>query len=188
MEIDQSLDLKTDLLFDRIVLYSATALFTTTIILTTLQVFIRLLNIPTFGFLHWTQPAARYVLIVATYLGAAVAVRNSEHISIQFLLERLSGWKPRFGRLIQVLGKLIVIAFLLATLRGLVNLTMVDWTTSIGGIGFVTAGYLYLGIGIGIALMLIYAIIDLSSLASRLIPNNEGGTTNGQFKEEMSNE
>lgn len=168
MEIDQSLDLKHEHLFDRIVLYTATGLFTVTIILTTIQVFVRLLNLPTFGFLHWTEPAARFILIVATYMGAAVAVRNNEHISIQFLLERLTGWKPRVGLTVQVVGDLIVIGFLLIALRGTVGTTIGNWATSIGGIGFITAGHIYLGIAIGIALMLIYATLDIVTLAKRI--------------------
>ncbi|QCS44935.1 TRAP transporter small permease [Natrinema versiforme] len=188
MEIDQSLDLKRDRLFDKIVLYSATALFTITIILTTLQVFIRLLNLPTFGFLHWTEPAARFVLIVATYLGAAVAVRNNEHIAIRFLLDRLTNWKPWLGYLVQVVGKLIIIGFLWIALEGTVITTVEDWTTSIGGIGFVTSGHLYLGIGIGIGVMLIYAVIDFVGLARELLAMRTEGTDSGQFEEGIADE
>lgn len=183
MEIDQSLDLHRDHLFDRIVLYSATGLFTFTIVLTTIQVFVRLLNIPTFGFLHWTAPAARFVLIVATYLGAAVAVRNSEHIAIRFLLERLRGWKPRIGLTVQLLGKLIVIGFLLVALWGTTLATIGDWTTSIGGIGFVTAGHLYLGIGIGVALMLIYALIDITMVAKETMTDKPDTIEGRQIEE-----
>ena len=168
MEIDQSLDLKRDHPFDRIVLYSATGLFAITIVLTTIQIFVRLLNLPTFGVLHWTEPAARFILIVATYLGAAVAVRNNEHISIQFLLERLTDWNQRIGLTINVLGDLIVISFLVVALQGTTITAFGNWTTSIGGIGFVTAGHIYLGISVGIALMLIYALIDIVAVAREI--------------------
>lgn len=162
MEIDQSLDLRQDTLFDRAVLHTATGLFTLTIVLTTLQVFIRWLNLPTFGFLHWTEPAARFILIIATYIGAAVALRNNEHISIRFLLERLRNRNPLVGRIVTILGDLIVIGFLGIALRGTAETTYVDWTTSIGGIGFVTSGHLYLGISVGLGLMLLYALADFA--------------------------
>ncbi|MDL5363382.1 TRAP transporter small permease [Halalkalicoccus sp. NIPERK01] len=184
MEIDQSLDLERDHLFDRIVLYSATGLFAITIVLTTIQIFVRLLGLPTFGVLHWTEPAARFILIVATYIGAAVAVRNSEHISIQFLLERLTGWNPRIGLTIQILGELIVIGFLLVALRGTIGTAIGNWATSIGGIGFVTAGNLYLGIAIGIALMLVYAVIDIVTLAKGITDD----TVRGRVEEGMADE
>lgn len=169
MEIDQSLDLKRETLFDRAVLYTATALFTLTIVLTTMQVFIRWLGLPTFGVLHWTEPAARFVLIIATYIGAAVALRNGEHISIRFLLERLTDWNPELGRVISILGDLIVIGFLGIALRGTTMTTIGNWATSIGGIGFVTSGHIYLGISIGIGLTLLYAVVDLAVTFYRLV-------------------
>ncbi|ELY91837.1 TRAP transporter small permease [Natrialba taiwanensis] len=187
MEIDQSLDLKRDHVFDKIVLYSATGLFTFTIILTTLQVFIRLLSLPTFGFLHWTEPAARFVLIVATYLGAAVAVRNNEHISIQFLLERLTRWNSSVGLIVQILGELIVIGFLSVALWGAIRTTIGDWTTSIGGIEAVTSGHLYLGITIGIALMLIYALIDIVTLGREIAASRTDNAA-AQFEEGIADE
>lgn len=183
MEIDQSLDLKRNHLFDRIVLYTATGLFAITIVLTTIQIFVRLLNLPTFGVLHWTEPAARFILIVATYIGAAVAIRNNEHISIQFLLERLIGRKPRIGLTIQVLGELIVISFLVIALQGTVITGFGNWTTSIGGIGFVTAGHIYLGIAIGIALMLIYAVIDIVTLVKGIADDVRGRSEEGTADE-----
>jgi TRAP-type C4-dicarboxylate transport system permease small subunit len=179
MEIDQSLELKTDTLFDRAVLFTATGLFTLTIALTTLQVFIRWLELPTFGFLHWTEPAARFVLIVATYIGAAVALRNNEHISIRFLLERLKGWNATVGKAVSVLGDLIVIGFLGIALIGTIETTAADWTTSIGGIGVVTSGHLYLGIATGITLMLVYAVIDLVGVFKDIVTETSS-TANGE--------
>ncbi|ADJ13866.1 TRAP transporter small permease [Halalkalicoccus jeotgali] len=184
MEIDQSLELKTDHLFDKVVLYSATGLFATTIILTTIQIFVRLLDLPTFGYLHWTEPAARFILIIATYLGAAVAIRNSEHIAIQFLLERLTKWNPRLGLAVQLLGDLIVIGFLWVAFLGTSTNAIGDWTTSIGGIGVVTAGHIYLGITVGVVLMLIYAVIDVVTLLKGIA----NGTVHGRFEEGMADE
>lgn len=161
MEIDQSLDLKTDSLFDRAVLYTATSLFAFTIILVSIQVLIRWLNLPTFGFLHWTQPAAQYILIIGTYLGAAVALRNNEHISIRFLLERIENWSAKVGRVFRIFSNLIVIGFLGIALRATAITAVDGWSTSIGGIGFVTSGYVYLGISIGIALTMLYAITNI---------------------------
>lgn len=188
MEIDQSLDLKRDNIFDRIVLYAATGLFTLTIVLTTLQVFIRWLNLPTFGFLHWTEPAARFVLIVATYMGAAVAVRNNEHIAIRFLLDRLTNWNPRVGNAVKILGQLVVIGFLLVALWGTVLTTLSDWTTSIGGIGSVTSGHLYLGIGIGIGLMLVYAVVELVRTVHGLITAQPVDTGEAHIEEGVADE
>ncbi|NHN49426.1 TRAP transporter small permease subunit [Halostella sp. JP-L12] len=188
MEIDQSLDLKRDHVFDKLVLYGATALFGLTIVLTTLQVFIRWLDLPTFGFLHWTEPAARFVLIVATYVGAAVAVRNNEHIAIQFLLERLTRWKPRVGVTVQLLGKVVAIGFLAIAFWGTTLRAIDDWTTSIGGIDIVTSGHLYLGIAVGVGLMLLYAVVDIVELVRGHVTAGTSDTTEGGFEEGIPDE
>ncbi|WP_266082378.1 TRAP transporter small permease [Haladaptatus caseinilyticus] len=168
MEVDQSLDLRKDTLFDRAVLYTATALFTLTIVLTTVQVFVRWFNIPTFGVLHWTQPAAKFLFIIATYFGAAVAIRNGEHISIRFMLERIKNWNTNVGRLLSIFSDLIVIGFLGVALRATVVMATDAWSTSIGGIGFVTSGYIYFGISIGISLTILYAAVDLGVTMKRI--------------------
>lgn len=168
MEIDQSLDLRTDTLLDRAVLYTATGLFTLTIVFTTVQVFVRWFNIPTFGFLHWTQPAAQFILIIATYLGAAVAIRNDEHISIEFLLERVEDRNTTVGRVLSLFRDLVVVVFLGIAFRATAVTAVDAWSTSIGGIGFITSGYIYLGISVGIALTVLYALLDLAVTVKRL--------------------
>ena len=188
MEIDQSLNLKRDTLFDRAVLNTATGLFTFTIVLTTLQVFIRWLSLPTFGVLHWTEPAARFILIVATYFGAAVALRNGEHISIRFLLERLREWNATVGRVVDILGDLIVIGFIAIALRGTIGTAVGDWTTSIGGIRFVTSGHLYLGISAGLGLMLLYALADFVVVGWRAGMDITGRESKAELREGTTDE
>lgn len=188
MEVDQSLDLRKDTVFDRAVLYTATGFFTLTIILTTVQVFVRWFNIPTFGFLHWTQPAAKFLLIIATYFGAAVALRNGEHISIRFLLERIEDWNTTLGRVLSIFSALVVIAFLGIALRATAVTAVNAWSTSIGGIGFVTSGYIYLGISIGIALTVLYAVADLVVTMKRIAANNGTDETKTELGEGMIDE
>lgn len=180
MEVDQSLNLKTDTLFDRAVLSTATGLFALTIVLTTIQVFVRWLELPTFGFLHWTQPAAKFLLIVATYLGAAVAMRNDEHISIQFMLEWVEERHATLGRALDVFSDLVVVGFLGVALRATAMTAADSWTTSIGGIGFVTSGYLYLGISVGVALTMLYAVADFVITVKQIV---SGRDTHGQESE-----
>lgn len=165
MQVDQALSLHDDSLFDRVVLYAATALFASTIALATVQVAVRQFGLELFGLAHWTEPAARYVLIVATYLGAAVASRNGEHIKMEFLLDRLENRYPRARRVLDLLVAALVALFVAVALRGTAGSAAAGWETSIGGIGFVTAGTLYLGIACGLAVMLLY---ELGNLADRL--------------------
>ena len=156
MEFDQSLGLKRETTFDAIILYVATGLFALTIVLATIQVIVRVFGIGIFGAMHWTEPAARFILIVATYWGAAVASRNDEHIRMNYVLDKLEENHPKVRSGFEVVVAIVVIAFVAIALRGTVGSAYANWHTSIGGIGFITSGVIYLGIAIGLAVMLYY--------------------------------
>lgn len=159
MEIDQSLGLKRDNVFDAAVLYTATALFTLTIVLTVVQVTVRVFNL---GTLHWTEPVARFILIVGTFFGAAVATRNHEHIKINLLLDKLTEARPSLRLVLDSIVGIIVVLFVLIAVRSTAGAAINNWNTSIGGTAVITSGMIYLGIAIGLGLMLIYEVANLS--------------------------
>lgn len=160
MEIDQSLNLKQDTLLDSIVLYVATGLFALTIVLATVQVVVRTFNLPIQA--QWTEPAARFVLIVATYFGAATASRNGEHIKMGLLLDKLEERHETVRNAFDFISFVVVVLFLLWTLRGTFTSAFNNWNTTLGGVGFVTSGRLYLGISLGLALMLLYEVANFN--------------------------
>jgi TRAP-type transport system small permease protein len=170
MEIDQSLGLKRDNTFDAVILYTATALFALTIVLTILQVAVRTLGI---GGLHWTEPVARFILIIGTYFGAAVATRNREHIKIDLVLERLTEDRPNVRRGLNALVAIAVVLFVVVALRSTIGATIANWTTSIGGAALITSGMIYLGISVGLGLMLVYELINLRESVLNFL-GNEG--------------
>ncbi|GAD52507.1 hypothetical protein MBEHAL_1267 [Halarchaeum acidiphilum MH1-52-1] len=155
-------------------------LFAAVVVLATVQVLVRTLEIDAFGPMAWTEPAARFTLIVGTYMGAAVATRNREHISIRFLNDRLRRRWPSLGAALNIAVILITLAFLAVALYGTVQNVASGWHTSIGGLASVTAGHVYLGIGVGLTLMVLYelgwlwsALVNLSSaLGSPNAPGN----------------
>ncbi len=156
MEVDQSLDLSRESLFDRIVLFFAAGMFVAMIILATVQVVVRTFSLPV-G-VHWTEPAARFLLIVSTFLGAAVATRNREHIRMTFVLDKLAEHRPGIKRPFDVISSVVVVIFTLFALAGTVPATTNNWASNLGGVGFVTSGMLYLGITIGLSCMLLYEL------------------------------
>lgn len=156
MEIDQSLDLSQDTLFDRLVLFAAAGMFALMIFFASFQVFARQLSLPVST--AWTEPAARFVLIVATFFGAAVATRNREHIRMTFVLDKLRERRPSLTRAFDGLSSVLVLVFLVFALAGTVPAITDNWGSSLGGVGFVTSGMLYLGISIGLVCMLIYEL------------------------------
>lgn len=185
MEVDQSLDLKQEHPFDRAILYIATGLFALTVVLTTIQVFVRVFGIESINYIHLTQPLARITLIIGTYLGAAVAFRNSEHISIQFLLDKLTLWNPKIGFTVRFLGNIVVVAFLAIAIRASYAGTIDAWNTSLGGAGFVMSGQVYLMIGVGLVISLVYAVINLITMVQSA---RSGQTLQAGLVEEDSDE
>lgn len=54
----------------------------------------------------WTEEAARYMLIIITFLGAPIAVRNGANVSLDFIFSRLSEQQKRPLTLISLLPEL----------------------------------------------------------------------------------
>lgn len=156
MEVDQSLDISQESLFDRLVLYLASGMFALMIVLATIQVLIRTFDLPVVA--QWTEPAARFTLIVATFFGAAVASRNREHIRMTFVLNKLEERQPALKRSFDLISSVIVVAFVLFALMGTVPATINNWGSNLGGVRFVTSGMLYLGISVGLVCMLVYEL------------------------------
>ncbi|QSG01465.1 TRAP transporter small permease [Natranaeroarchaeum sulfidigenes] len=156
MEVDQSLDLSRESLFDRMVLYLASGMFSLMIVLATMQVLIRLLDLPVVA--QWTEPAARFTLIVATFFGAAVASRNREHIRMTFVLDKLEERHPTVRHSFDLISIIVVVVFVLFALMGTIPAAINNWGSNLGGVGFVTSGMLYLGISGGLLCMLVYEL------------------------------
>ncbi len=71
---------------DRCTCFACVALFAAILVVMIFQVVCRYaLNAP----LTWTEELARYLFIWACYLGAPVATRRGNHVTIVFVLERL---------------------------------------------------------------------------------------------------
>jgi TRAP-type transport system small permease protein len=163
MDIDQDLGLSRDSTFDAAILYFTTALFAITIALTVVQVFARQLGLQSYGPLYLTEPLARFTLIVATFLGAAVAARNNENIKMTLITDRLEGYSPAAARSLRIFSSVVVIGFVAIAMAATFMAAFGNWNTSIGGVRIVTEGYLYLGISIGLAIFLFYELVKIKA-------------------------
>lgn len=167
MEIDQTLDVKTDTLFDRIVVYVATAFFIMTVVLVSIQVLLRWVPYQ-LGIGHWTEPLSRYVLIIGTYFGAAVAARNHEHISMYFVIERIERRYPRFYAALRVIVDIVVVGFLSLTTYAALFAASNNWNAAFGGVDIITLGQMFVVIAIAIGIYLLYSFIDLRNVLLKL--------------------
>lgn len=164
MDIDQSLSLKKDTWYDRLVLGIATFIFIMMLVLTTVQISIRVFNLPISGGAWWTEPVARYCLMVGTYLGAAVASRNGEHIKMTIVSNRLNDHYPAAGRLVDILAQVLTIIFLvLLTYAGFLA-SLQNWNMPMPSVSTVQQGWIYGPITSALAMMIFYELINLRSL------------------------
>lgn len=94
----------------------------------------------------WTEEIARYLLIVVTFVGGAMATRRNTHIHLEFLYRFLS---PGAGRVLATLVDLIRVGFLiyatylsalLVPRMQFMNMTVVDFPMSYV-YGMVTFGF-----------------------------------------------
>lgn len=63
--------------------------------------------------LSWSEEAGRYIFVWMTFLGAAMAVRNRQHVSLDIILNILPDSLQRFLLLISYLSMMIFTAVLI---------------------------------------------------------------------------
>lgn len=165
MEIDQSLALKRDNIFDRLVLNIATFFFIMTVVMATVQVVVRVFELPIAGGAWWTVAVARYCLIIGTFFGAAVASRNREHIKMDILNGYLEQNFPRLGIAVDVFVQLVVIAFLGVTVYA-ASLAMVQNRGELLLDIPIPSSYLYGAIAAGLAVTMIYELLHLTQIVN----------------------
>lgn len=160
MAEEYTLGLRENNLFDQTLVLFATTIFALTVILATIQILVR--NIPFISGLTWTEPVARVLLIVGTYIGSAVATRNREHIKIDLLLNFAKrNFRPLYI-LIMIINSLLIITFLSVAIYTIISAAQTHWSTAIGGgTAYISVGQVYLLIAFGLLLMLLFEIINI---------------------------
>lgn len=145
---------KSDTIADRTLLFVLSVLFSTLVAVTILQVLSRQFNLDFLGIPFWlVEPLAKVLLIVGTYLGAAVATRNGEHIRMTTFEKRLDG---RRLIAIRVLASAITIAVLLIFIRGAMESTIGEWNSAFSEVRFMRLGAIYGIIVISLLLMAVF--------------------------------
>lgn len=104
--------------------------------------------------LFWTEEFARYCLVWASLLGAAIALKRQEHIAVTFFLEH---FPQRFTGLLTTVGRISVALILGVMIWGGVKLV---WVTSaqISPALRIPMAVPYLALPIGSAVMLFHMI------------------------------
>lgn len=153
-------------LHDKVFLFGATLIFVLIVVLVFVQVIVRILGIPESQIPSAAlAPGARYLIIIGTYLGSVVATRNSQHIRLEIVLNRLEKYDQIYLAVI-ILGKLAVSGVLIVALSGTVPAIQDEWQSTFGAISAVSTGHIYLFISIGLFMMLVYELLNIKEVVS----------------------
>jgi len=115
--------------------------------------------------LLWTEDLARVLFVVSMFLGMAIALREREHIVVDFLLVRIPG---RLRQAVLLGFDAAVLLLLLFLLAGAVRMVGSTWSTYLVSLTWVRNGHLYLVEAIAICLMLAYLVADMGRRAAAL--------------------
>ncbi|MBA7498432.1 hypothetical protein ES704_01169 [subsurface metagenome] len=106
----------------------------------------------------WTEEFARYLLILITFVGGALAVRDKQHIAVTAIIDKLP---KKIRYYLNKCFNISIILFLVAVFKGSIIMVNLTWETPVGSISWLSAGKIYLILPISIVIMLGYLIRQL---------------------------
>ncbi len=106
----------------------------------------------------WTEELARCILILITFVGGSLAIRDKQHITVTAIINKLSR-KVRYYLIICF--NIAISMFLIIVFKGSIIMAKLTWETPLGSISWLTSGKLYLILPISIVIMLAYLIRQL---------------------------
>ena len=107
----------------------------------------------------WTEELARILFIITMFLGIAIAIREEEHIVVDFLFKKMSSRAQATGQIIYNTTILIFLCFLA---RGTVAMVRMTWGSYMIALDWIRTGYIYLGEFVAILFMMLYVAIKIS--------------------------
>jgi len=119
--------------------------------------------------ISWTEDGARLILIAATFLGAAVALRDNEHIAITFLFRKIP---VRYKNYVSVFLNLIILFFLIFFIKGSLEMVSNNWSLPVVSFPKLKIGYIYIILPISAFLMVYFLIIKIVNDINAIKKNN----------------
>ncbi len=108
---------------------------------------------------QWPEPVSILLMVVFTFLGAAVSYRAGAHIAVAMLTDRLPSWlqRPLAG-----LVHLTMLSVALFMLFYGTRLCLATWGQSIGELPFIPVGLSYMPVPIGGLVTALFVIEHIS--------------------------
>lgn len=141
-----------DWVLDKILTVVNTGMCIIMVLLVWYQIIGRNLNIT----VTWTDEMCRYIMIIFTFFGAALAINTDEHIRIQIIKDRLS--KP-VQLALDIIESILTAVFLGFCIYGAYSMAKQSWTVPVGFTSkSLSIGHIYMLIGLGLAVQELYLI------------------------------
>lgn len=154
-----------------IIEHLATFLFILFFIAVLLQVFFRyVLNLP----LTWSEEAARYLNVWAVLLGAALAVKRSDHLRVDLIDIWVKKWPYRAQITFYFMTTFLSLLVVISLIKGSYYMTLDRWSVKLTMIPL-PQGVIYLALLVGSSLMCLFFIQQLISLISQWVRGKERG-------------
>jgi len=132
-----------------------------------LQVLFRyMLHLPLF----WTEELARYCLVWASLLGAAVALKRGEHIAVTFFLDH---FPKRASRALTLVAQISVMLILAVMVWGGIKLVLVT-SAQISPALRIPMAVPYLALPIGSVIMLFHVASSLMQKPAKILDQDAG--------------
>ena len=106
----------------------------------------------------WSEELAQVTFILLVFIGAAAVMEDEGHIRIDTVVERLG----RNGqRAVRILGRVLMIPFLVLFASGAWDNAMMNWETDLGTLEWLKIGHVYLALVFTTAIMLCYVAVNI---------------------------
>jgi TRAP-type C4-dicarboxylate transport system permease small subunit len=119
----------------------------------------------------WTEELARILFILSMFLGIAIAIREKEHIVVNFLFKKLGIRGQAIGHIVFDVAILILLSFLA---RGTVSMVKMMWNSYMIALDWIRTAYLYMGEFIAILFMMFYVVLEILENVQVLRSGQEG--------------
>jgi TRAP-type C4-dicarboxylate transport system permease small subunit len=108
----------------------------------------------------WTDEATRYTYVVLVFLGAALALRDTEgsHITVDIVTMLLP---TKIKKILRIASNVCMLFFVVTMTAGALQNTKWTWKSSLATISWVSLGYIYIAIALSGVLMIVYIILNI---------------------------
>lgn len=106
----------------------------------------------------WSEDLAQLTFILLVFIGASAVMEDEGHIKINTVVECLSKKGQRVAR---ILGRLLMIPFLVLFASGAWDNAMMNWGIELGTVEWIKLGHMYLALVFTTVVMLYYIVLNI---------------------------